>query len=260
MLNCGLHPCPQHCHQLSDHSKMLCERVIEFKCSNNHSQKRKCHKAQPATCNQCELDDQRRQRELQAALCRQDLEDKARVKHDAEMTDLDRQIQLIREQFNDSRVAEERARALIQKRRDLERAKQMVHSDKPDISTNNPTDSAKRPNIPASPTNTGKTQLSNDNQSQDASVDDIPQNESGKTAAELEWDRQKRVDNAANDAIDTIMGLTGLENVKMQILQIKAKTEILARQGASLSKERLGMVLLGNPGTGKVVSRSYTFL
>jgi hypothetical protein len=251
MLNCGLHTCPQHCHQLSDHSQMLCERVIEFKCSNNHSQKRKCHKAKPATCSQCELDDQRRQREQQAALDRQDLEDKARAKHDADMTEIDRQIRLIKEQVNDSKLAEERARALNQRKRDLEMAKQMAHSVQPDISTDKPTASAKKSNVPASKTNTSKTQPSKDDQSQVTSTQEKPPKEIGKTASELEWERQKRVDNATNDAIDTIMGLTGLENVKLQILQIKAKMETLARQGASLNKERLGMVLLGNPGTGE---------
>ncbi|CEL08763.1 hypothetical protein ASPCAL11908 [Aspergillus calidoustus] len=35
-LNCGLHDCPQKCHQLSDHSKMQCRKIIEWTCSRDH--------------------------------------------------------------------------------------------------------------------------------------------------------------------------------------------------------------------------------
>jgi hypothetical protein len=81
--------------------------------------------------------------------------------------------------------------------------------------------------------------------------------EDGKTQpeaqspSEVEWERQKRVENASNDAIDAIMKLTGLEQVKEKILDIKAKIETLARQGTDMKKERLGIVMLGNPGTGE---------
>src|SRR5215469_16300524 len=128
MLNCGLHKCPQHCHQLSDHSKMSCEKVVEFKCPNNHLQKRKCHKSQPQVCHQCELDDERRQREQKAALERQNRRDQARAKHVAEMTKLEEQIRLIREGAADNREVEEWAQALEQKKRELESAQQMAKS------------------------------------------------------------------------------------------------------------------------------------
>jgi DNA replication protein DnaC len=47
------------------------------------------------------------------------------------------------------------------------------------------------------------------------------------------------------------MSLTGLEEVKSTFLSIKAKIETVARQGLDMKKERLGMVMLGNPGTGE---------
>ena len=68
---------------------------------------------------------------------------------------------------------------------------------------------------------------------------------------EREWDRQKRVEGASNDSIDSLMALTGLEDVKSKILNIKSKIELVQRQGTDMKKERLGVVLLGNPGTGK---------
>jgi hypothetical protein len=44
--------------------------------------------------------------------------------------------------------------------------------------------------------------------------------------------------------------LSGLEDVKAQVLRIKAKIETSIRQGTDLRKERLRLVLMGNPGTG----------
>ena len=69
--------------------------------------------------------------------------------------------------------------------------------------------------------------------------------------SQQEWDRQKRVEGASNDAIDALMALTGLEDVKSKILTIKAKIETVRRQGTDMKNERLGLVLLGNPGTGR---------
>jgi hypothetical protein len=42
----------------------------------------------------------------------------------------------------------------------------------------------------------------------------------------------------------------------MQVLRIKAKVDTSIRQGINLKKERLGLVLLGNPGTGTVLVHS----
>lgn len=67
----------------------------------------------------------------------------------------------------------------------------------------------------------------------------------------LEWERQKQFNGMVNTSIDAIMGMTSLEDVKKQVLQVLAKIEATTRQNASLAKERFNVVLLGNPGTGK---------
>jgi hypothetical protein len=41
-----------------------------------------------------------------------------------------------------------------------------------------------------------------------------------------------------------------LGDAKSKILNIKAKIETVLRQGTDMKDERLGIVLLGNPGTG----------
>lgn len=75
------------------------------------------------------------------------------------------------------------------------------------------------------------------------------------SAAHQDWLHQKQVNGEKNSAIDSIMELTGLEDVKAQVLRIKAHIDLMKRQGVPLNKERLNLVLLGNPGTGKYWSR-----
>lgn len=74
------------------------------------------------------------------------------------------------------------------------------------------------------------------------------------SAAELEWKRQKAVNGAKNKAIDELMGMVGLEEVKEQVLAIKAKVDTCHRQGTNLSGERFNVVFQGNPGTGNIRS------
>lgn len=62
--------------------------------------------------------------------------------------------------------------------------------------------------------------------------------------------KEKQPNAAQTDAIAKIMDLTGLEQVKQQILRIKGIIETMNRQGAPINEERLNLVLLGNPGTG----------
>jgi hypothetical protein len=66
-----------------------------------------------------------------------------------------------------------------------------------------------------------------------------------------DWENQKAMHGATNSAIDAIMQMTGLEEVKRQILDILAKIETAERQSVSLKQERFHVTFLGNPGTGE---------
>jgi hypothetical protein len=230
---------------------MLCERVIEAKCSKGHVQRRMCHMNQPAMCRTCQREDEKRQRELQAELERQSRRDQEQRQHAAKMAEIDRQIRLVREQMADEKTAEENTRALEQKKRDLEAARHIAQqtADAPVNSTKLETRTAPS----TAPTSSLDDSL-NSHQGQvhqAPPVGDQHESEQTKLACEQEWDRQKRVDGASNAAIDALMALTGLEDAKSKILNIKAKIETVLRQGTDMKDERLGIVLLGNPGTGR---------
>jgi hypothetical protein len=229
---------------------MKCEKVIEFKCPNRHLQKRKCHQSQPQTCRVCEAEDKRRQKDLEADLELQDRRDKAQARHAAEIAAIELQLRLIREQTADKQTDLERARALEQKKRDLEAAKLLAQSVlAADESPKKPASNSKGaiPKQPPSVANQGTSAHPN------------PERKRERSESEKEWERQKRVEGASDDAIDLLMALTGLESVKEKFLDIKAKIETVKRQGIDMKKERMGMVMLGNPGTGKFKKRLQTF-
>ncbi|RDA90958.1 hypothetical protein CP533_3079 [Ophiocordyceps camponoti-saundersi (nom. inval.)] len=81
-----------------------------------------------------------------------------------------------------------------------------------------------------------------------ASIQDNPENDVGPI--EQEWEMMKS-EGACNDALDKVMGMIGLDSVKEEFLSLKSTIDTKIRQGLPLSKERMGCVLLGNPGTGK---------
>jgi hypothetical protein len=71
-----------------------------------------------------------------------------------------------------------------------------------------------------------------------------------QSVAADEWNRQKQ-NGAENEAIDDLMKLVGLEEVKQMFLDIKAKVDICIQQGISPAEERYNIVFQGNPGTGE---------
>ncbi|GAW16095.1 hypothetical protein ANO14919_055180 [Xylariales sp. No.14919] len=281
-LKCGIHKCPRSCHHRSDHSKMTCDKIVEVKCSKGHAQKRKCYEKQPLKCRQCDLEEKRATMMLERDVKLQDKRLEAQVKHDMDVTELDMQIRKIREEVEDKQVAQERLQALEQKKRDLEAARRLAaltlqhvsQATVPPATTAQPTQSHSTTTAPSHDDNNPKdSRPANDNNNQkDARPPDTQSQKAvttpkspglnptppKKSTSELEWERQKRVEGASDAAIDDLMALTGLEEIKEKFLDIKAKIETVARQGIDMKKERMGMVMLGNPGTGKTtVARIY---
>ncbi|RDB20814.1 NFX1-type zinc finger-containing protein 1 [Hypsizygus marmoreus] len=260
MLNCGVHPCPSKCHQLYDHSKMPCLQIVRSQCSNGHQQSWKCHQNKPSTCAKCEraakLAEEKRQKEYEL----QQKRDAEQLEHSRRMAALDEQIAQQEQSLMDSRSREEREAAFQQRGKDLEAAiARATEPQAPQTASSAPSKpstapSQQKPNAesqlagsPGTPLETPKSPSTNEKL--------LP---IAPSASQTEWQRQKDVEGATNDAIDAIMDMTGLEEVKEQVLIIKVTIDTKKRQGASFKQERFNIVLLGNPGTGKTtVARSY---
>jgi hypothetical protein len=73
---------------------------------------------------------------------------------------------------------------------------------------------------------------------------------SEESSARAEWERQKRELKEKNDALDQLMAMVGLEEVKTEFLKVKATINEARKRKGWLKRQDLNLVLMGNPGTG----------
>lgn len=256
MLKCGLHKCTSSCHQLSDHSHIPCKVVLTQKCSNGHSQQWQCHAGVPNACPKCERDRKEAAKRALKALEEMQKRDEKIKNHLKEVAKLDEEMEKITRSMEDARLDSEQQAILAQKRMDLaavkERAQKSQNShqkDPPGIDSDQQANTNQLPAKKSTPMPSKPVASTPRHHSKlrDHIMTAVKHNQS---PSKKEWQRQKDQENAQNPAIDKIMEMIGLEEVKVQVLKIKAKVETSIRQGTDLKKERLGLVLLGNPGTG----------
>jgi hypothetical protein len=255
---------------------MKCEFIMYTKCPNGHQQSWKCHAGIPLTCAQCERDKKAAEKKQKEDFKRQQREDAARDAHLKEIQKLEDEMAREQEAMRDARLAKERADALAQKQKDLEEmrararnlAQQSAKATTPVAPT--PTTSQSAGSNPApSPLSSafgyiksavggltspgGGSAVPDPTPSTSQPIDVGENNPPPKplpTPSEKEWKRRKDVEGASNDAIDAIMGLIGLEEVKGKVLEIYDKVEATRRQGTDVKRERANIVFLGNPETG----------
>lgn len=275
-MNCGIHQCPSRCHQLFDHSKIKCMAVLQQKCSKGHTRTWNCHQQATATgtCQKCEHEQKETEKRLRKAAEDQQRRDMKAQKHLLNVAKLQAEIDSITQSMKDARLDAEQENVLKQMRQDLASAINLANRPKPKAQVNQAPATASYFASTGSSSTVPPQNPSNKGTEETATqAADVQQPKSNKqvlqdhlqtcvkhnmSAAQTEWQRQKDQLNASNPAIDEIMEMTGLEDVKSQVLRIKAKVELSIRQGTDLKKERLGLTLLGNPGTGKTtVARHY---
>ncbi|KAL4256309.1 CbxX/CfxQ family protein [Pleurotus pulmonarius] len=276
-LSCGLHTCPSKCHQLVDHSKMECLQIMTTQCPNGkHTVRYKCHQGPPPNCRKCEQDVKRREQKAQQDFDLKQKQEAEQLAHVKKMAEIEAEIERERQKLRDAQLAREREDAIRQRKEELAETIRMTIAGNIQKSTSDDGDGIEdkgrhsppiiiptrpplpAPSIPPPPTTTTPTPTPTPTLPLKATS---TPNEGGKaqdSGPETEWKRQKSLEGAANDAIDTLMEMTGLEEVKSQLLRIKDKVDLARRQNTSLKNERFHAVLQGNPGTGKTtVARIY---
>ncbi|KAL4949890.1 P-loop containing nucleoside triphosphate hydrolase protein [Aspergillus filifer] len=258
-LNCGLHDCPYKCHQLSDHSKMECLKVVEWTCSRNHKAKRPCYKKDQA-CYICDQDDReqerRQKRDLELA-ARSEAKQREYARQLAEMQD---EIAHERRLQKERRDDYDRQRILQQQSQDLARLKMRTGQGAQEMNDAEDTASGlsqqntrtRESHMASTPLKDTPVTLTAVEGTGDEGV------KKALSSAEEDWQYQKHFEGAQSEELDNLMAMIGLESIKAKFLNIKSQVDAALRQNVDLKTERFGSVLLGNPGTGKTtVARLY---
>lgn len=224
-------------------------------CPQKHKRTWRCSSGRPSFCRVCDDEAREKAKKLQRDL---DLEERRQAKQRAyarELAEIDDELDHERRLRRDMADQQERERVLRQRRRDLAELKQAGVSGVASVNNaSTPQTASQSTPSKSSPTPTSVPSTS-------LPKNPAPRRDShqqrGKgpwklpaSSAAQEWKDQKEFEGASNSALDDLMGMIGLENVKDQFLSIKGKIDVAVRQGLDMKNERFGAALLGNPGTG----------
>ncbi|KAI0030555.1 P-loop containing nucleoside triphosphate hydrolase protein [Vararia minispora EC-137] len=262
-LNCGAHKCPSRCHNLSDHSKVRCEKPVKHTCPKGHTLQYKCANGPPATCKTCDKEARKEAERLKRAFEAQQERERQEQEHERRLAEVQKELDTQHRAIHEEELRRDRETALRNKQEELENAKRRLAQKRtqptPTIlnpSTHNLTgaqaNAPRQPPLqnPAPPAVMRSTVMQPTDSVLATPLPDSP--------SQLKWERQKSLDGAFSKHIDALTAMTGLESVKAKVLSIRDQIELSKRQGKSMSDERFNVSLLGNPGTGKTtVARLY---
>ncbi|EFQ25846.1 ATPase [Colletotrichum graminicola] len=237
ILSCGKHACQMRCHRIVDHSKSPCELRIEKTCDRNHKFRVPCSK-QDVACHACLKEDEDTRRRIQRDLKMETERHLAQKRYAQDIQQIQDELDHERRLLKHAQEQEDHEKTLEKTREELEALRQ----------------TRSRAEAMKAAAKAQSNMQANHVQGDEPKLHGPPAPDS----AESEWASMKR-DGASSSALDTLMGMIGLESVKEEFLSIKSMVDTAVRQNISLSTERFGCTLLGNPGTGKTtVARIYS--
>ncbi|CAI7567741.1 unnamed protein product [Penicillium glandicola] len=267
-LSCGVHECPSKCHQLADHSKMKCTRIVKWKCPRGHSLSVSCSQTK-RSCRSCILEDQVKERKQKRDLELETERQKKQNEYARQLAEAQEEAAHLRrvrcDEFDDA----ERERVLEQHRRDIEDLKNPPRPVSPQrrlsfgetASTSSTVTEASSDSsnpITRSPSVEPTSQQVIPPQKTSIPLQKTSMPPQKTSAAKKDWEYRKTFFNAQSQEIDKLIDMIGLESVKTKFLSIKARVDVAIRQNIDLSRDRFGSVLLGNPGSGKTtIARLY---
>jgi hypothetical protein len=217
-LNCEIHTCARRCHRLQDHSKVQCRSIITSKCSKGHKLFRKCYEISAASCRRCEADagaqEKRRQRE-------QELDEERQANQQvyaARLAEIEDEIRHQNRQLSDRIDKQDRQTALAQKKQDLlnlkRKAQSLLDVPMPSNSTKKPTMVPQKSVISDRMSIVSQTSAASSDGNELGSNEITAEQSQGrldweKSEAKDDWEDQKERWGAANEALDTLMSMTG---------------------------------------------------
>ncbi|KAK6429478.1 hypothetical protein LTR95_014375 [Oleoguttula sp. CCFEE 5521] len=259
-LKCGLHGCPQKCHARKDHTTVLCQSTVSDHCPKRHVVKWRCSGLRPASCPTCDAADRATEKRRQRDQALDQVRQSKQAAYARQLAEIQDEIDHAQRIASEHREDTERDRALLQRKVDLERVhirfarEQQLKAEKNPMALGQ----VQIKGTGGSPSQKASGLDPTLNDDDTASATTAFSNVASGSEAQSDWEYQKEFEHAQSDELDDLMSMIGLEAVKEKFLSVKAKVDLAARQGISLSTERFGISLLGNPGTGKTtVARLY---
>jgi hypothetical protein len=210
-LKCGLHKCKSRCHKLADHSQVGCTYPVEKTCARQHKRKIQCsRKNEP--CGTCVAEDLENERRIRRDL---DLE-RNRL---ARQAIYKKELQEIQDELDHQRriikyAMEEEAQKndVAQQRQDLKALKEAA---------------IRTQQIKQAEKDRAKATKEVSSQNIDAVVENKSSHEMDGflSKAQEDWNYCKKFDGARSKPLDELMNMIGLEDVKLQFLEIKATVD-----------------------------------
>lgn len=274
LLKCGIHNCKRSCYRNEPpHSKTECREPVEKTCDRKHKTFVACNESKD-TCRVCREEDKAQQRraELNRDLerrrlakqeeCRKKLlatqtqieVEKLKAKYLAEEEDQEKQIEQQAAQLAAIQATNARAQKLREQQQKAKAAALFNASQAPKASpTTNVSSSTSSASLGSTSTVPNSTPATDGVAPASSKTSSPPVSQ-----AAADWQYLKSHEEASSAALDALFALIGLESVKEHFMSLKALVDTRLRQGLPLNTDRLGAVLLGNPGTGKTtVARLY---
>lgn len=206
---------------------MKCTMIMHKACPKNHNYYWECSLGEPRVCPTCHGEAIEAERRMIEDAKLEEKRRNIQLEHAKQLAEIQYKIEMQRERLTNEQKVRDLQETLAQKQKELESLTAV-----------------------ASRLTTSRSAAAKESAGSIGSDNSEPKTVTLKSAARDEWERQKTEEGQSNAALDTLMDMIGLESVKDSLLAIKAKVDVVVRQGASLSDERFGAALLGNPGTG----------
>lgn len=235
-------------------------------CPKGHDLSKKCFEPVLPGCKKCDREAKIAETKRQKEFARQQKRDEEEAEHLRKKKEIEEKIVEQQQLLRDAQLKEERRNEIQQKLADLEEMKSMNRPPGPSSSpsmnsqASGPLFSTGSPSqqdgsdpapplqpFPATPFPPQKKKASHDSERTGIETSAAP---GALSPSEAEWQRKKSIEGVVDLSVDAIMDMTGLEDIKSQVLQILDKIEVRNRQGTSFDKDRYNVTFLGNPGTG----------